>query len=174
MTAKWIKAMPRSRSGESLFAASNSAADAVGDANNLAFVTGGRGGSSLYHLTGGGLILDAFWSWPSFEQTTLAFPHLSDSQGAFSMAHRQRDLVTPPHGYRSAVAYVSSTGTWITVGPNGTDISTDDGRNWRALKPSPTDTPDADRNWNALSLPFVVGPHGRIGILRPTALTTNH
>ena len=82
--------------------------------------------------------------------------------------------LTPPHGYRSAVAYVSSTGTWITVGPNGTDISTDDGRTWRALKPSPTDPPDADRNWNALSLPFVVGPHGRIGILRPTALTTNH
>jgi hypothetical protein len=33
-----------------------------------------------------------------------------------------------------------------------------------------TDTPDADRNWNALSLPFVVGPHGRIGILNPSAL----
>jgi photosystem II stability/assembly factor-like uncharacterized protein len=77
---------------------------------------------------------------------------------------------TPPHGYRSAVAYDAPTKTWITVGPNGTDISTDDGRNWRPLKPSPTDTPDADRNWNALSLPFVVGPHGRIGILNPTAL----
>ena len=78
--------------------------------------------------------------------------------------------VTPPHGYRSAVAYDAPTKTWITVGPNGTDISTDDGRNWRALKPSPTDPPDADRNWNALSLPFVVGPHGRIGLLNSTAL----
>ena len=77
---------------------------------------------------------------------------------------------TPPHGYRSAVAYDASTKTWITVGPNGTDISTDDGRNWRALKPSPTDTPDADSHWNALSLPFVVGPHGRIGVLNPAAL----
>jgi hypothetical protein len=77
---------------------------------------------------------------------------------------------TQPHGYRSAVAYNPTTKTWITIGPNGTDISTDDGRNWRPLKPSPTDTPDADRNWNALSLPFVVGPHGRIGILNPTAL----
>jgi photosystem II stability/assembly factor-like uncharacterized protein len=75
-----------------------------------------------------------------------------------------------PHGYRSAVAYDAPTHTWITVGPNGTDISTDDGRNWRALKPSATDTPDADQHWNALSLPFVVGPHGRIGILLPTAL----
>jgi hypothetical protein len=74
---------------------------------------------------------------------------------------------TPPHGYRSSVAYSEKTTTWITVGPNGTDISTDDGRNWRALRPTPTDPPDADRNWNALSLPFVVGPHGRIGKLRP-------
>ncbi len=79
---------------------------------------------------------------------------------------------TPPHGYRSAVAYDPKTNTWITVGPNGTDISTDDGRNSRALKPDPKagDPPDADRHWNALSLPFVVGPHGRIGTLRPDAL----
>ena len=77
---------------------------------------------------------------------------------------------TPPHGYRSSVTYDTPTKTWITVGPNGTDISTDDGRNWRALKPSPTDQPDADQHWNSLSLPFVVGPHGRIGKLRPTAL----
>jgi photosystem II stability/assembly factor-like uncharacterized protein len=77
---------------------------------------------------------------------------------------------TPPHGYRSAVAYDAPTKTWITVGPNGTDISTDDGRNWRALKPSPGQPDDADQHWNALSLPFVVGPHGRIGILNPAAL----
>jgi hypothetical protein len=77
---------------------------------------------------------------------------------------------TPPHGYRSAVAYDPATKTWITVGPNGTDISRDDGRNWTALKPTAQDPPDADKNWNALSLPFVVGPKGRIGKLRPEAL----
>jgi hypothetical protein len=79
---------------------------------------------------------------------------------------------TPPHGFRSAVAYDAATKTWITVGPNGTDISTDDGKNWRALHPDPAmhEAPDADRNWNALSLPFVVGPHGRIGKLNPHAL----
>jgi photosystem II stability/assembly factor-like uncharacterized protein len=74
---------------------------------------------------------------------------------------------TPPHGYRSSVAYSPTTKTWITVGPNGTDISTDDGKNWQPLKPSPTDQPDADQNWNALSLPFAVGPKGRIGKLNP-------
>lgn len=77
---------------------------------------------------------------------------------------------TPPHGYRSSIAYAAATKTWITVGPNGTDTSTDDGRNWKPLHPATDDAPDADRNWNALSLPFVVGPHGRIGRLRDNAL----
>jgi photosystem II stability/assembly factor-like uncharacterized protein len=74
---------------------------------------------------------------------------------------------TMPYGYRSSVAYYDATKTWITVGPNGTDISIDDGRNWRAVHPNPAlhEAADADRNWNALSLPFVVGPHGRIGKL---------
>jgi hypothetical protein len=78
--------------------------------------------------------------------------------------------ITPPRGYRSAVAYDAKTKTWITVGPNGTDISTDDGKNWRALRPKPGQPDDADKNWNALSLPFVVGPNGRIGKLRDDAL----
>jgi photosystem II stability/assembly factor-like uncharacterized protein len=72
----------------------------------------------------------------------------------------------PPRGYRSAVAYDPTQKIWITVGPNGTDISRDDGKNWTPLKPPNDDPPDADKNWNALSLPFVVGPHGRIGRLR--------
>jgi hypothetical protein len=77
---------------------------------------------------------------------------------------------TSPHGYRSAVAYSATHKVWITVGPNGTDVSTDDGRNWRALRPSAGEAADADQHWNALSLPFVVGPHGRIGTLRQDAL----
>jgi photosystem II stability/assembly factor-like uncharacterized protein len=79
---------------------------------------------------------------------------------------------TPPHGYRSSVAYDAAAKTWITVGPNGTDISTDDGKNWKPLRPDPAldEAPDADRNWNAISLPFVVGPHGRIGKLNAAAL----
>jgi photosystem II stability/assembly factor-like uncharacterized protein len=99
-------------------------------------------------------------------------PDRSNGTGARSLDGGQhwRSATIPPRGYRSAVSYDPTTKTWITVGPNGTDISTDDGRNWRPLKPSPTDTADADQHWNALSLPFVVGPHGRIGILNPTAL----
>jgi photosystem II stability/assembly factor-like uncharacterized protein len=83
---------------------------------------------------------------------------------------------TPPHGYRSSVAYDPTTHTWITVGPNGTDISTDDGRNWRPLRPNPkfNEPSDADQHWNALSIPYVVGPHGRIATLRRSALSPSN
>lgn len=83
---------------------------------------------------------------------------------------------TPPHGYRSAVAYDFASKIWITAGPNGTDVSTDNGRNWRAVYPDAAlhEGADADRDWNALSLPFVVGPHGRIGKLDPAAIAANH
>jgi photosystem II stability/assembly factor-like uncharacterized protein len=77
-----------------------------------------------------------------------------------------------PHGYRSAVAYNDLDKSWIAVGPNGTDISRDGGETWRALKPTAAEPQDADKNWNALSLPFVVGPHGRIGKLRDNAIPT--
>ena len=80
---------------------------------------------------------------------------------------------TLPHGYRSSVAYDATYRAWITVGPNGTDISTDDGKNWRPVHPDPArhEPPDADKSWNAISLPFVVGPQGRIGKLNPATLS---
>ena len=79
-----------------------------------------------------------------------------------------------PHGYRSSVAYDVNSRMWITVGPNGTDVSADNGRSWKPLPPdaSEGDSPDADQRWNALALPWVVGPKGRIGKLRPDALRT--
>jgi hypothetical protein len=101
-------------------------------------------------------------------QTTGTSAFLSSRDGAHAPFCSYFDVVkptTPPHGYRSAVAYDAPTKTWITVGPNGTDISTDDGRNWRPLHPTNNDAPDADQHWNALSLPYAVGPHGRVGIL---------
>ncbi|ADW68028.1 YCF48-related protein [Granulicella tundricola] len=71
---------------------------------------------------------------------------------------------TMPHGYRSAVVFDSATQSWLTAGPNGTDISFDDGKTWK-----PVAGPTAD-SWNALSLPFAVGPKGRIGKLRAGVL----
>jgi len=61
-----------------------------------------------------------------------------------------------PHGFRSSVAWSEDLKAWITVGTNGSDISRDDGKTWQSFD---------DGNWNALSLPFVVGPKGRIGKL---------
>lgn len=62
----------------------------------------------------------------------------------------------PPHGYRSAVAWSPDGNAWIAAGPNGSDISDDDGKRWQPLD---------NGEWNALSLPWVVGPHGRIAKL---------
>jgi hypothetical protein len=67
----------------------------------------------------------------------------------------------PPHGYRSTVQWSESLKVWITAGTNGSDISRDDGKTWKPLD---------DGNWNALSLPFVVGPKGRIARLNEAAL----
>lgn len=66
----------------------------------------------------------------------------------------------PPHGFRSAVAWDDDAKAWIAAGTNGSDISYDDGKTWVAL-----DGPDTGGNWNALSLPWVVGPNGRIAKL---------
>ena len=68
---------------------------------------------------------------------------------------------TPPHGYRSAVQWSEPLKAWFTVGTNGSDISRDDGKTWQPLD---------NGNWNALSLPFAVGPNGRIARLNEKAL----
>lgn len=67
----------------------------------------------------------------------------------------------PPHGYRSTVQWSEPLHAWITAGTNGSDISRDGGKTWQPLD---------NGNWNALSLPFLVGPKGRIARLDSAAL----
>ncbi len=74
-----------------------------------------------------------------------------------------------PGGYRSAVAWNAEHKLWVAVGPNGSDLSRDDGRTWTELEHAPSNVPKGGE-WNALSLPWAVGPHGRIGKLNPEAL----
>jgi photosystem II stability/assembly factor-like uncharacterized protein len=67
---------------------------------------------------------------------------------------------TPPHGYRSSVQWSEALRAWIAVGTSGSDESRDEGRTWKPLD---------NGDWNALSLPFVVGPRGRIARLDAAA-----
>ena len=122
------------------------------------------GGFSLASAGGGkGVVVGGDYAKPNEASYTAAY----SIDGHFLQWSKAE---TPPHGYRSTVAYDPATQTWITVGPNGTDISRDDGKNWSLLTPTVAEPPDADKNWNALSLPYVVGPHGRIGKLRNDAI----
>ncbi|HZD48022.1 MAG TPA: hypothetical protein VE178_04685, partial [Silvibacterium sp.] len=85
---------------------------------------------------------------PGESKGTAAFWHLGDNAWTAS--------TKPPHGYRSAVAWDAEDKAWIAVGTNGSDVSFDDGKTWQYLDSG---------NWNALSLPWVVGPEGRIAKL---------
>jgi hypothetical protein len=86
---------------------------------------------------------------------------------------------TPPGGYRSAVAWECPDcsflvkdppgGLWIAVGPNGSDISRDNGQSWQPIEHA-AGTTARGGEWNALSLPWVVGPHGRIAKLNEAML----
>jgi len=178
--------------GEGSFAASNSSLF-MNESFASGFVTGGPRGARIFlvgdndaysakqlPMKGGSPAAGAFSiqarDWCCWVTVGGDYTKPNESVGTAAFTHdggkTWRAAQTPPQGYRSSVAYDADLKLWITVGPNGTDVSTDDGRNWRAVHPSAAlhESPDADRNWNAISLPFVVGPKGRIGKLDPAAL----
>jgi photosystem II stability/assembly factor-like uncharacterized protein len=173
----------RSNTGEGAFAASNSSFSGVSDWPEI-FGSGSPSGARLFRQCGA-CRTDTKWNVVSIA----AFPP-TQSSGIFSLGFRSDQFgiavggdytkpnessgtaawstdggqhwtasTTPPHGYRSSVAWSSDLKAWITAGTNGSDISHDDGKTW-----SPID----DGNWNALSLPFVVGPKDRIARLITT------
>jgi photosystem II stability/assembly factor-like uncharacterized protein len=90
-------------------------------------------------------------------------PNDTSNTAAIKLAYDQPWIAStiPPHGYRSSVQWSESLKLWITAGTNGSDISRDDGKTWQPLD---------DGNWNALSLPFVVGPKGRIARLNAAVI----
>ncbi len=65
-----------------------------------------------------------------------------------------------PHGYRSAVVYSAARKAWIATGITGTDVSVDNGENWKQFD---------NTAYNALSAAdgavWAVGPNGRIARL---------
>lgn len=60
-------------------------------------------------------------------------PATGDSTSFFSsdFGKTWQASTTMPSGYRSAVTYLPKAKLWICTGTNGTDISKDDGHNWR-------------------------------------------
>ncbi|HEY2014137.1 MAG TPA: hypothetical protein VGH38_11595 [Bryobacteraceae bacterium] len=64
----------------------------------------------------------------------------------------------PPHGFRSAVAFLPDSKMWIATGTSGSDASSDGGKTWKLFDSG---------NYNAVSLisskaGFAVGPKGRV------------
>ena len=112
----------------------------------------GNGSSGVFSLAfrdqSHGVAVGGDYRKPGDAARTAAF----SSDGGLSWIAAQ----IPPHGYRSAVAWDSQAQAWVAVGTNGSDVSYDDGRTWQPLD---------NGGWNALSLPWVVGPTGRIGKL---------
>ncbi|MGD0902021.1 MAG: glycosyl hydrolase [Terracidiphilus sp.] len=180
--------------GEVAFAASNSVL-IEGGQGGFCFVTGGSKTEIIHEIHGIDLDKGMFSDW-----VRMPLPlAVGDSAGAFSISSiqfsggslhnsfvvvggdykRPGDSIgtaafssdwgetwtastIPPHGFRSAVQWSEALKAWITVGTNGSDISRDDGKTWQPLD---------DGNWNALSLPFVVGPNGRIARLNAQSLS---
>jgi len=173
--------------GEAAFAASNSSAFLF-DEHLYVLVTGGKGGPRALLSP----LLNGRASGEDCKAVPLPLASRSDSAGAFSVFFRDRqhgvvvggDYKKPEeragtaaftidggktwkaakqlsHGYRSSVTWDAQRKLWIAAGTNGSDYSNDDGKTWKPLDSG---------NWNALSLPFVVGPNGRIARLKSTSV----
>jgi photosystem II stability/assembly factor-like uncharacterized protein len=67
---------------------------------------------------------------------------------------------TPPHGYRSCVTYIEKD-NWVSCGLNGTDYSTDDGKNWTWISKESFHVVKKAKKGNAV---FFAG-NGKIGKL---------
>lgn len=174
----------RSENGEGAFAASNSSLS-LNQAEGFAFFgTGGTSGTQLFSSCGSCRTSSwRRWSVPVFgkgastgifsvgsrpSRTGEPFvvvmggdytkPNVSAGTAAWSSdgGKTWHASEKPPHGFRSAVAWDADAKAWIAAGTNGSDISYDDGKTWVSLD---------DGNWNALSLPWIVGPNGRIAKL---------
>lgn len=78
-----------------------------------------------------------------------------------------------PVGYRWAVEFDGDRNRFIAIGPNGTDVSVDDGLIWAPMHPAPGEPAQSAYGWTAMSLPFVVGPQGRIGKLSMPTIIVN-
>lgn len=171
--------------GEGAFAASNTSLALTQEA--VQFGTGGPGATRVFQLSG--RFARSSSTRPGrWTSTGVPLAGGTESAGIFSLGYRDGghgvavggDYQKPgsrvgtaaltsdggqtwiaatelPSGFRSAVAWDEKRRAWIAVGATGADVSFDGGHTWKRF--------DGENNWNALSLPFAVGPKGRIGKL---------
>jgi len=168
--------MPSALPGEGAFAASNSCIALAGN-KEIFFGTGGPA-ARVFHSPDGGLTWTASRTplvqgnpssgifslsvdgerlialggdYKELDYSERIAAHSQDNGKTWQLAARQ------PGGFRSAVAHIDD-GRWVAVGPNGEDISQDDGAHWKH-----TDS----LNLNALQIldvknGWAVGAHGTI------------
>jgi photosystem II stability/assembly factor-like uncharacterized protein len=177
----WVRQPgPQALPNEGGFAASNSCLTLLGD-GEVWFASGGVGAARVFHSSDGGR------SWTvaptpirndaaSAGIFSLAFSNAGrgvavggDYTKASDALHNVaitsdggRTWTEPsgvhPSGYRSAVAFLTDRHLWITTGPSGSDISSDNGVTWKRF--------DAGA-YNAISFPaggvgWAVGPKGGV------------
>ena len=173
---------PAAMADESAFAASNSSL-AVRGAREAWFVTGGTGGSRVFHSIDGG---------EHWEVARTPIHNESASGGLFSLNFADlrvgvavggdyskpalaaqnisvtgdggRTWTVPagaPSGYRSAVVYVAEHKAWIATGTSGSDVSFDNGQSWQTF-----DTGDYNALGGAAGTVLAAGPDGRIAALQ--------
>jgi photosystem II stability/assembly factor-like uncharacterized protein len=171
--------MPQAIPGEGAFAASGTGITVLGE-SDVWIGTGGYGASRVYHSTDGGRTWTVGFAPIRADSANAGIFSLAFSDALHGIAvggdySKPKETAgnialtvdgcktwfmatTPPKGFRSAVAYLGDRKIWIAVGTSGSDISTDDGRNWKPID---------SENYNAVSFSsakagWAVGPAGRI------------
>ncbi len=171
---------PAARPGEGAFAASGTCLIVRG-AHEVWFGTGGTGGARVFHSQDGGKT----WSVSAVPMRNdgagagifaLAFAGVRSGiavGGDYTKpAETARNIAvtsdggktwtvptgTPPGGFRSAVEYIADHKMWVATGTSGSDVSYDDGKNWRQFDTA---------SYNAMSFVsstagWAVGPDGAI------------
>lgn len=172
---------PSALKGEGAFAASNSSL-VVRDTGEAWFGTGGPAGARVFHSSDGGVnwevaptplchdgagsgIFSVAFS-TVLQGLAVGGDYGKPAETAGNIAITFDGGLTwtkppgsPPHGYRSAVAYIPGQKMWIAVGTSGSDVS-NDGQSWKAF-----DTGAYNAIGVAGDAVWGVGPAGRIARL---------
>jgi len=180
--AHWVREQgPTALENEGAFAASNSSLFVSG-ANEVWFGTGGPKAARVFHSTDGGHDWTIATTPIRNDSANAGIFSLAFSKNGHGVAvggdyskrfdHSHNVAVTSdggktwkepagahPNGFRSAVAFLAGAGTWISAGPSGSDVSSDDGNTWKRTDGTP---------YNAISffsskVGWAVGPQGRLG-----------